>query len=105
MGIRFDRVSPLDPSDPRVVPAWLDFTFETIAEATYIRWNISQTIPMNAPTTQQAYPAVVEALISPNDARAIAEMLLTAANGAEDFRNSGAGQPSNGQATLPPRKT
>lgn len=95
MSISFEPKEPPDSSDPRMVPASMQFTSVKHDDGVYIEWNIAEVVRMNLQNERRHYPYLIRTVISPSDARAYAQLLLDAAAEAEDF--------STGRTGLPPR--
>ena len=90
-GIRFEPTDPPDPDDWRVVPADMHFTPLVRNGRAYIEWSISDTIRLNESRVLPPTRSVLDLLISPEDARAYAQILLEVAEQAEEMEPGGSG--------------
>jgi len=98
MSISWDPEGPPDPSDPRILPASMQFTLVRRGEHTYIEWNIAEGVRIGGPNEPKHRPYIVKTLLSSTDARMIAQQLLDAATGAE----GGSGLPEGMEPPPPP---
>ena len=78
-GIRFEPTDPPDPDDLRVVPTDMQLTPLVRNGRAYIAWKISDTIRLNESRVLPPTRSVLDLLISPEDARAYAQILLEVA--------------------------
>ena len=90
-GIRFEPTDPPDPEDIRVVPADMRFAPLLQKGRAYIAWKISDTIRLNESRVLSPPHSVLDLLISPEDARAYAQILLEVAEQAEEMEQGGSG--------------
>ena len=90
-GIRFESTDPPDPDDGRVVPADMHFTPLVRNGRAYLSWKISDSIRLNVSRVLSPPRTVLDLLISPDDARAYAQMLLEVAEQAEELAQGGSG--------------
>lgn len=97
MSVNWDPTGPQDPNNPRVLPASMQFSLVPKERCTYIEWNIAEGVRIGGPNPKKDRPFMVRTLLSPSDARMIAQQLLDAARWAE----GGSGLPP-GMEPLPP---
>jgi hypothetical protein len=90
-GIRFEPNDPPDPEDLRVVPADMRFAPLVQNGRAYMAWKISDTIRLNESRVLSPPRFVLDLLISPEDARAYAQILLDVAEQAEEMEQGGSG--------------
>jgi hypothetical protein len=90
-GIRFEPTDPPDPEDVRVIPADMRLAPLVRNGRAYIAWKISDTIRLNETRVLPPPRIVLDLLISPEDARAYAQMLLEVAEQAEEMEEGGSG--------------
>src|SRR3954452_15379018 len=90
-GIRFAPITPPDPADVRVVPADMRFAPLVRNGRAYIAWKISDTIRLSESRVLPPHRSVLDLLISPEDARAYAQILLDVAEQAEEMEQGGSG--------------
>jgi hypothetical protein len=83
MSVSFDPIGPPDPNDPRVLPASMQFSLVRHEGRTYIEWYIADGVRVGGPNPKKSRPDMVRSLLSPSDARMIAQQLLDAAIWAE----------------------
>src|SRR5580700_3174300 len=83
MGVNWDPIGPPDRSDPRILPASMQFTLVRQGERTYIEWNIAEGVRIGGGNEPKHRPYIVKTLLSSADARMIAQELLDAASWAE----------------------
>jgi hypothetical protein len=98
-GIRFEPTDPPDPDDLRVVPADMCFAPLVRNGRAYITWKISDAIRLSESRVLPPYRSVLDLLISPEDARAYAQILLEVAEQAEEMEQGESGRP---QGIRPP---
>jgi hypothetical protein len=96
--ISLSTPGPPDPNDPRILPASMQFTLVHREEKTYVEWNIAEGVPLGRHSAKTDYPYVVRTLLSPADARMIAQQLIEAAERAE----GGSGLPPGMEPPAPP---
>jgi hypothetical protein len=89
-GIRFEPTDPPDPEDVRVVPADMRFAPLQRNGRAYLSWKISDAIHLNESRVLSPR-TVLDLLISPEDARAYAQILLEVAEQAEELEQGGSG--------------
>src|SRR4051812_24771535 len=90
-GIRFEPTDPPDPEDVRVVPADMRFAPLVRNGRAYIAWKISDSIRLNQGGVRLPPRSVLDLLISPEDARAYAQILLEVTEQAEEMEQGGSG--------------
>src|SRR4051794_15766783 len=90
-GIRFEPADPPDPEDLRVVPADMRLAPLVRNRRAYIAWKISDPIRLNESRALPPPRSVLDLLISPEDARAYAQILLEVAEQAEEMEQGGSG--------------
>jgi hypothetical protein len=90
-GIRFEPTDPPDPEDLRVVPADMRFAPLVRHGRAYISWKISDPMRLNESRVLPPPRSVLDLLISPEDARAYAQILLDVAEQAEEMEQGGSG--------------
>src|SRR5947209_10656811 len=98
-GIRFEPTDPPDPEDVRVVPADMRVAPLVRKGRAYVSWKISDSIRLNESRVQSSPHPVLNLLISPEDARAYAQMLLEVAEQAEEVEQ---GESRIGEDMRPP---
>jgi hypothetical protein len=90
-GIRFEPTNPPDPEEVRVVPADMRLAPLLRNGRAYLSWKISDAIRLNESRMPSPPSPVLDLLISPDDARAYAQMLLEVAEEAEGMEQGGSG--------------
>jgi hypothetical protein len=90
-GIRFEPTDPPDPDDLRVVPADMRLAPLVRNGRAYIAWKISDAIRLDESRVLTPPRSVLDLLISPEDARAYAQILLEVAEQAEEMEQGGSG--------------
>jgi hypothetical protein len=100
--ISFNPPSPPDPNDPRILPASMQFTLVQREEKTYVEWNIAEGVELGKHCTKTGYPYIVRTLLSPSDARMIAQQLIEAAEWAEGGSGLPPGMAPPATPPLPP---
>jgi hypothetical protein len=100
-GIRFEPTNPPDPDDLRVVPADMRFAPLVRNGRAYIAWKISDAIRLNESRVLPPHRSVLDLLISPEDARSYAQILLDVADEAEQMEQGGSGRPQGMRSTTP----
>jgi hypothetical protein len=98
MSVSFDPIGPPDPNDPRILPASMQFSLVRKESCTYIEWNIAEGVRIGGLNPKKDRPFIVRTLLSPSDARMIAQQLLDAATWAE----GGSGLPRGMEHPPPP---